>query len=96
MDILFETFTDFGFEINIEKDSDGHITHLFFAQLKNVELLKNRDVLLLDCTYKTSKTRFLLLHVVGNTMLYSMSSAAFVFIKKEETDSYVTAINFLG
>ena len=70
MDMLFETFTEFGLEMNIEKSSDACITHLFFAHSKNAELLrKNRDVLLLDCTYKASKTRFPLLHVVGHTML---------------------------
>ena len=96
MEMLFEHFTDFGFELNIEKDSDGRITHFFFAHSKNVELLrKNCDVVLLDCTYKARKTRFPLLHVVGNSMLYSTFSAAFVCMKKEDADSYLTAINFL-
>ena len=96
MEMLFEHFTDFGFELNIEKDSDGRITHFFFAHSKNVELLrKNCDVLLLYCTYKASKTRFPLLHVLGNTMLYSTFSAAFVFMKNEDADSYATSINFL-
>nr|CCA17564.1 unnamed protein product putative [Albugo laibachii Nc14] len=61
-----------------------------------MDLLRNKcDVLLADCTYKSSKTRFPLLHAAGNTMLYSTFSAAFVFMKNEDKNSYIIAINFV-
>nr|CCA22462.1 hypothetical protein CHGG_03237 [Albugo laibachii Nc14] len=96
MDKLYAAFKESGFEIDVQKDIDGNITHLFFAQPKNVELLRNNcDVLLVDCTYKSSKTRFSLLHVVGNTMLYSTFSVAFAFMKNEDNNSQIIAINFI-
>ena len=94
MDKLYATFKIPGFEIDVQKDIDGNMTHLFFAHPKNVELLRNNcDVLLVDCTCKSSKTRFPLLHVVGNTILCYTFSAAFVFMKNENNNSYIIAIN---
>ena len=72
----------------------SHICSLLIR--KNMELLRNKcDVLLVDCMYKSSKTRFPLLHVVGNTILCYTFSAAFVFMKNEDNNSYIIAINFI-
>ena len=62
-----------------------HHTSVLCSSEKCGALRNNCDVLLVDCTYKSSKTRFPLLHVVGNTMRYSTFSEAFVFMKTRIT-----------
>ena len=55
----------------------------------------NHDVLVLDSTHNTNKYRLPLLHVVCSTALHTTFSAAFVFMKNENEESYRTAVVFL-
>ena len=53
----------------------------------------NHDMLILDSIYKTNKCRLSFLDVVGSTALHTTLSAAFDFMKNEE--SYKTSVGCL-
>ncbi|CAG8840789.1 13027_t:CDS:2, partial [Racocetra persica] len=62
---LVEELDKSQFEYNYQCNADGHITHLFFAHHKSIELMHTySSVLLMDCTYKTNKFKLPLLNIV--------------------------------
>ena len=53
---LLEELGKGGFIYNVQYDSDGHLTHLFFAYPTSMVLTRsNSSVFVMDCTYKTNK-----------------------------------------
>ena len=63
---------------DINMNSNGTITHLFFTHPKSIELLRSHPTtILIDCTYKTNKYKMPLLNAVGNT---SLNSSFFCFV----------------
>jgi hypothetical protein len=96
MEALIAALGDNSLRFNYRTDAIGHVTHLFFAHPKSVDLLtKYLDVLLLDCTYRTNKFKMPLLNVVGTTCLNSNFHAAFCFLAKEEEGDYIWAMQQL-
>jgi MULE transposase domain/FAR1 DNA-binding domain len=84
------------YEYNYLLDSNGHITMLFFAHLKSLELLRQySEVLLMDCTYKTNRFQMPLLDILGSTDLGKTFYAAFVFLSGETEMDYREALRML-
>lgn len=84
---LLEDFGNAGFLHNIEYDQEGHLTHLFFAHPKSIELTKSYpNVFVMDCTYKTNKYKMPLLCIIGVSSFNKSFYACFVFMQKEEEE----------
>jgi hypothetical protein len=81
----------------VKKDDNNRIQNLFFAHQKHVELLlATRNVLLMDCTYRTNKYKLPLLHILSCTNLQPFFSAGFCSLSSETHADYHWAIaNFL-
>ena len=63
---LLEDFGIAGFIHNVEYDQEGHLTHLFFAHPKSIELTKSyHNIFVMNYTYKTNKYKMPLLDIVG-------------------------------
>ena len=74
-------------------DNIGHVTHLFFAPPRSIQLFQQfSDIILLDCTYKTNRFKLPLLVIVGTTCLHTTFYVAFCFLAKEEERDYVWAL----
>ena len=94
--VLVKLFRDEAYGIGLVSDDNGRVTHCFIAHPTMVESMRlNYDVLVLDSTYKANKYRLPLLHVVDSTALHTTFSAAFVFTKNKNEESYRTAVVFL-
>nr|CCA23040.1 AlNc14C177G8150 [Albugo laibachii Nc14] len=81
MDTLYTTFKESGFETDVQRDIDKNITHLVFVHLKNMELGQDAISLAPRCWKYDS-----LFHGLGSF---------FVYIKNEDNNSYIIAINFI-
>ena len=80
----------------VEKDTAGHVTHLFFAFRESLALYRAYpEVLLLDCTYKTNKFKMPLLVIIGLTGLNTSFYVAFVFLRSEQERDYYWALQQL-
>lgn len=81
---------------NVNTTPQGHLTHLFFASHQALRLFESYpEVLLLDCTYKTNRFKMPLLNIVGFTALNTTFYLSFVFLKGEQEDDYVWALQQL-
>ncbi len=81
---LFAQLTTDDFMWEFKACAAGNITHLFFASLSSLDLVKSYpEVLLLDCTYKTNRFGLPLLNITGITGLGTSFYLAFAFIKAE-------------
>ncbi|CAG8795333.1 28997_t:CDS:2, partial [Racocetra persica] len=91
---LLDELVEGKFEHNYQCDQNDNLTHLFFVHSKSITLIKIYNfVLLMDCTYKTNKFKMPLLHIVGITSFNTTFSSCFVFLKSEQEDDYVWALN---
>ena len=96
IEVLVKLFRDEAYGIGLVSDDNGRVTYCFIAHPTMVESMRlNYDVLVLDSTYKANKYRLPLLHVVDSTALHTTFSAAFVFTKNKNEESYRTAVVFL-
>ncbi|MBW0482679.1 hypothetical protein O181_022394 [Austropuccinia psidii MF-1] len=76
------------------RDSEGHITSLFFTHPLSIKLLHGfPHVILMDCTYKTNKYKIPLIHIVGFSSTNKTFYGAFCFMKNETETSYTWALN---
>ena len=56
IEALLDKLSSEEWAFDVKRDQENHIQYLFFAHKKQIELLlKNPDVILLDCTYRTNK-----------------------------------------
>ncbi|MBW0566532.1 hypothetical protein O181_106247 [Austropuccinia psidii MF-1] len=77
-----------------ERDSEGHITSLFFTHPLAIKLLHGfPHVILMDCTYKTNNYKMPLFHIVGFSSTNKTFSWAFSLKKNEAEPSYTWALN---
>jgi hypothetical protein len=92
--LLDELSTSSEWIFGAQKDSESRVQYLFFAHIKQVELLRaNPDILLMDCAYKTNKYRLPLLHILGCTNLQTFFSAGFCFLHRETHTDYYWALS---
>jgi hypothetical protein len=76
--------------------NNGSVTVLFFAYSKSIPLAQRfRNILVIDCTYKTNKYGMQLLNVVGITSTYSTFNVAFAFLCEETVEEYKWALECL-
>ena len=77
-------------------DSKGHISHLFVAHPRSLEIFCNHhDLILLDCTYNSNRFKMPLLNMVGVTGMSTTIQVALVFMKAEREADYVWALTIL-
>ena len=76
---------------------DGAITSLSFAHKNCIRLACRYDhIVIIDCTYKTTKYRLPLLHMVGMISFNIQFSVGFCFLKEEKQNDYMWAISTLA
>ena len=70
-----------------------HVTRLFFAHRKSIDMMKDfPEVLLMDCTYKTNRFKMPLLDMVGVSSLGTTFHFAFAFLMEENAEDYAWAL----
>lgn len=91
---LFEEFEKEGFIYDILHNPAGNITHLFIAHPLSIKLAKVfSNVFVMDCTYKTNKYNMPLLDIIGVSCFNTSFYAGFVFLEREDEDSYTWALS---
>ena len=91
---LYEELIRFDFNLEINKDSQGRITWLFYAHPTARQLIKqNPDVLLLDCTYKTNRFDMPLLNFCRVTSNNKTLQFALCFLSREKKEDYKWALD---
>jgi hypothetical protein len=86
IEALLDTISTDEWVFSVKTDSENRVQYLFFAHQKQVELLRaNPDVLMMDCTYRTNKYKYPLLHILGSTNLNTFFSAGFCFMRNESS-----------
>ncbi|MBW0571573.1 hypothetical protein O181_111288 [Austropuccinia psidii MF-1] len=94
IDALIDTLKEENFVWSSARDSEGHITSLFFTHPLAIKLLHGfPHVILMDCTYKTNKYKMPLFHIVGFSSTNKTFSGAFCLMKNENETSYTWALN---
>jgi hypothetical protein len=94
---LLEELFKGGFIYNVQYDSDGHLTHLFFAHLTSMVLMRSySSVFVMDCTYKTNRYKMPLLDIVGVSSFNTSFYSCFIFLGKEEVGDYVWALKMFS
>jgi hypothetical protein len=77
------------FSWSVQHDAQGHVTHLFFAYKKSVEMyFSYPEVLLIDCTYKTNRFHMPLCSIMGVTGVGSSFFVALAFLRTEREADY--------
>ncbi len=85
---------DFVWEYKL--DTEGHVTHLFFASHRSLHLfLLYPEVLLLDCTYKTNRFGMPLLNMVGITGVKLSFLVGCAFIQSEGEEDFCWVLECL-
>nr|KAJ0184863.1 hypothetical protein LSAT_V11C900471780 [Lactuca sativa] len=91
---LFEEFEKEGFIYDILHNSIEHITHLFIAHPLSIKLAKSfSNIFIMDCTYKTNKYNMPLLDIIGVSCFNTSFYYGFVFLEREDEDSYIWALS---
>ncbi|MBW0540868.1 hypothetical protein O181_080583 [Austropuccinia psidii MF-1] len=94
IDALIDTLKQENFVCSYERDSEGHITSLFFTHPLPIKLLHGLPhFILMDCTYKTNKYKTPLFQIVGFSSTKKTFSGAFCLMKNETEPSYTWALN---
>ena len=98
---LLKELENGGFSHDVDHDSKGRITRLFIIHPLSLKLARIfSNVFVMDCTYKTNKYKMPLLDIIGVSCFNTSFYSGFVFLKKEDEDSYVWALTafkkFLG
>lgn len=83
-------------EVASQVNSTRHLTHLFFAFHKVIELFgAYSESFLLDCTYKTNRFNVPLLNAIGITDVGASFYLSFTFLRTEQETDYVRALRQL-
>ncbi|PIA55362.1 hypothetical protein AQUCO_00800248v1 [Aquilegia coerulea] len=91
---LLEELSSGGFLHNIKVDTEGRLTHLFFAHPQSIKLSKSYpNVFVMDCIYKTNKFKMPLLDIIGVSSFNTSFYSCFAFLSKEETSDYALALS---
>jgi hypothetical protein len=86
---LVQQLKDDDFHWNVLTDNQGHVSHLFFAYWKSLQLYQSYpEVLLIDCTYKTNRYHMPLCCMVGITGMNTSFLVGFAFLRSECERSY--------
>ncbi|MBW0592494.1 hypothetical protein O181_132209 [Austropuccinia psidii MF-1] len=94
IDALIDTFKQGNFVWASARDSEGHITSLFFTHPLAIKLFHGfPHVILMDCTYKTNKYKMPLFNIVGFSSTNKTFSRAFCLMNNETEPSYTWALN---
>ncbi|GJZ57347.1 protein FAR1-related sequence 5 [Tanacetum coccineum] len=98
---LLEELEKGGFSHDVDHDLEGCITRLFIIHPLSLKLARIfSNVFVMDCTYKTNKYKMPFLDIIGVSCFNTSFYSGFVFLKKEDKDSYVWALKvfkkFLG
>ncbi|MBW0538400.1 hypothetical protein O181_078115 [Austropuccinia psidii MF-1] len=94
IDALIDTIKEENFVWASARDTEGHITSLFFAHPLAIKLLHGfPHVILMDCTYKTNKYKIPHFHIVGVSSTNKTFSGAFCLMKNATEHSYTWALN---
>ncbi|MBW0585440.1 hypothetical protein O181_125155 [Austropuccinia psidii MF-1] len=84
IDSLIETLKEESFVCSSARDSEGHITSLFFTYSLAIKLLHGfPHVILMNCTYETNKYRMPLFLIVGFSSTNKTFAGGFCFMKNE-------------
>lgn len=76
-----------------QTDSQGHLTYLFLAYVKTVQIFQSHpDILMADCTYRTNRFKMPLLHFLGCNSIGGHFTAAFCFLPSENQADYLWAV----
>jgi hypothetical protein len=87
-----------GIVFNLEQDDDGHIKNLFIADRRSIEYyVRNPDILLLDCTYRTNKFDMPMLDALGVDCMSEQFTVFIAFLDDETETNFKYALDqFLG
>ncbi|KAI1000924.1 hypothetical protein K3495_g7277 [Podosphaera aphanis] len=78
------------------QDALGHLNYLFVADTRSIELLnESPDILLTDCTYKTSKFGMPLLDILDVDNLNGSFTIGYCFLDRENEQNYDKAVTHL-
>ncbi|MBW0563166.1 hypothetical protein O181_102881 [Austropuccinia psidii MF-1] len=84
IDALIDTIKEENFVWSSERDSEGHITSLFFTNPLSIKLLHFfPHLILMDCTYKTNKYKAPPFHIFEFNSINKTFSGAFCLMKNE-------------
>ncbi|GKD86839.1 FAR1-related sequence 5-like protein [Tanacetum coccineum] len=87
---LLEELEKGGFSHDVDHDSEGRITRLFIIHPLSLKLARIfSNVFVMDFTYKTNKYKMPLFDIIGVSCFNTSFYSGFVFLKKEDKDSYV-------
>jgi hypothetical protein len=82
---------------SVQHDERGHVTHLFFAYRKSLEMYQTYpEVLLIDCTYKTNRFHMPLCSIMGITGINSSFFVALAFLRTEQEADYTWVLQQLA
>ena len=96
IEAMIDELQSSNFTFSYKQDSENRLTHVFFAHPQSLKLLKeNPDILLLDCTYKTTRFKLPLLNIVGCTSMHSTFFVAFCYMKQETEEDYMWVLGQL-
>ncbi|GKD29422.1 PKS-NRPS hybrid synthetase, partial [Tanacetum coccineum] len=87
---LLEELEKGRFSHDVDHDSEGRITRLFIIHPLSLKLARIfSNVFVMDFTYKTNKYKMPLFDIIGVSCFNTSFYSGFVFLKKEDKDSYV-------
>ena len=93
---LIDELTTKGYVHNVKLCDGNHVTHLFVAHPKAIQLVREyHRVLLMDCTYKTNAFNMPLLNIVGVTSLSTTFTVGYVLLPQEQESDYSWALRCL-
>nr|CCA22227.1 Pc21g00130 putative [Albugo laibachii Nc14] len=82
---------------HVEANEVGNITGLFFAYPESIKLANQYNyVVVMDCTYKGSRLRMPLLHIIGMTAFNTTFIVGFCFLAMEKLENYLWAMSKLS
>ena len=94
--ILLQDLTTGALFYQHRTDEEGHVTHLFIAHPRSIELFhEHHDILLLDYTYRTNRYKMPLLNIVGCTSMNTTIQLVLVFLCSKTKDDYICALTGL-
>nr|CCA27374.1 hypothetical protein CHGG_02698 [Albugo laibachii Nc14] len=96
MHALFDDLQAKNYCFDIRHDAKGQICSLMFANPESIALaVEFCDVVLIDCTYKTNKSKMPMLNCVGITPFGKPFLICTAFMPREEENNYVWALTAL-
>ncbi|MBW0530436.1 hypothetical protein O181_070151 [Austropuccinia psidii MF-1] len=91
---LIDTLKEENFVWSSARDSERHLTSLFFTHPLVIKILHGFPcVILMDCTYKPNKYKMPLFHIVGFSSTNKTFSGAFCLMKNETEPLYTWELN---